>query len=518
MVGMACTKRIVVALTISAVAASLTADRAIAHEVSAHKAITDTALAMLGVMEPALGACIQDSELRKHVLEMVEKEDAYLSGWLGNFMFHFQPTLHDHFQLNVLGHRVDAVVHSGCDSNTRGFETADCSASLHAGMVSQSFTSPAYGMHDTAIGLLAFYKGPEKVDGWKELGRLTHLLQDLTSPAHVREDAHPHLFGNLFAAQLFGDPSIYEVVNAERTVPTAVLDAPPGFNIAGMPARDLFSSLRAHTAANFHSEKSLGIPGIPPFQSNVDAAGYALDGNGHRIWRWSFGVPTIDDVVANAQFDRLSPLAVRYTVALLNYIHEHLASICDQKLTLAIEGEGSISASSIFDTDPKPAGEQSSCTAGDEACEGWFGAGRRVRLIAEARPGWRFDRWTGADCGTESECTVTMNNSKSVSAIFTEGQPVHLLVAKIGNGTLVSVPAGILCNAFLCQGTFDVGTTLTVTAIPAPGWKFSVLSLGNWIMMEDGSFGASCARDVPTCTFIIDAGPRAPAAVVFVPQ
>jgi uncharacterized repeat protein (TIGR02543 family) len=96
---------------------------------------------------------------------------------------------------------------------------------------------------------------------------------------------------------------------------------------------------------------------------------------------------------------------------------------------------------------------------------GSFGEGTIVTLTASAEEGYVFSGWSGAVTGTSSTVSLTMNANKSVVATFTEesGEPVYydLTVSTMGLGSVI--PDG---------GTFEEGTSVTLTATPAAGYVF----------------------------------------------
>jgi uncharacterized repeat protein (TIGR02543 family) len=95
----------------------------------------------------------------------------------------------------------------------------------------------------------------------------------------------------------------------------------------------------------------------------------------------------------------------------------------------------------------------------------------RVTLTAAATPGSRFTGWSGACTGTT--CSVTMNEAKNVTANF-DFITFNLTVAKVGNGSITSNPAGIDCGAD-CDEAFrsmTPATPVTLTATPDAGYKF----------------------------------------------
>jgi uncharacterized repeat protein (TIGR02543 family) len=86
-------------------------------------------------------------------------------------------------------------------------------------------------------------------------------------------------------------------------------------------------------------------------------------------------------------------------------------------------------------------------------------------------------QWSGCDSvNGENKCLVMMTAVKSVTATFEAEEtgplnPTHLAVTRIGEGTVVSSPAGIECNP-TCEADFELNETVTLTASPAAGWVF----------------------------------------------
>lgn len=87
-----------------------------------------------------------------------------------------------------------------------------------------------------------------------------------------------------------------------------------------------------------------------------------------------------------------------------------------------------------------------------------------VTLTATAASGWEFTGWSGNASGTSRTIQVTMDANKTVVANFSQTTQTQytLTVTTSGNGSVS--PAG---------GTYDAGTTVTLSATPASGWTFS---------------------------------------------
>jgi hypothetical protein len=107
------------------------------------------------------------------------------------------------------------------------------------------------------------------------------------------------------------------------------------------------------------------------------------------------------------------------------------------------------------------------------SCNGLVDIGATVTLTATPAADSSFAGWTGACAGTDPTCTLTFTAATTVGAAFSIAKQV-LTVARSGDGagSVTSTPAGILCGED-CGEPFDVGTTVTLTATPAPGSVFA---------------------------------------------
>jgi|GEM_PF-5306103 len=93
---------------------------------------------------------------------------------------------------------------------------------------------------------------------------------------------------------------------------------------------------------------------------------------------------------------------------------------------------------------------------------GSYDAGTTVTLTPTPGTGWHFDHWEGALTGSANPAQVTMDADKTVTAIFAIDQ-YALTVVVTGQGTVALVPPG---------GSYDAGTTVTLTPTPGTGWHF----------------------------------------------
>ena len=148
-------------------------------------------------------------------------------------------------------------------------------------------------------------------------------------------------------------------------------------------------------------------------------------------------------------------------------------------LTSRLTGDGSVRS--------EPAGID--CP---EVCSSTYSAGAAVDLKAVPAAGWNFQRWAG-DCSGDGQCSVVMSQNRSVTALFErEGiEQFSTSVHTAGQGRVVSVPPGIDCGSE-CSADFEVGTTVTLSAIGDSGWVF------------EGWDGGPCdTTDSPMCEFTV---------------
>ena len=188
------------------------------HEVPVHWEITAKAVDYLTLSRPELQRCAADLKIR--LGEGVGAEDDFYEPQLrysphGNFMFHFTPQLEDLF-LTTSG---VATAHATCDSQTWGHAGSGhvCSATSTNILrtVDSGLRTNAHSYSQIVADLKTAPGSTVHNRGLKGLGHYLHLLQDLTSPAHTRNDAHPHFF-SIPSFKHFGDPSLFEVVNIGR--------------------------------------------------------------------------------------------------------------------------------------------------------------------------------------------------------------------------------------------------------------------------------------------------------------
>ena len=126
-------------------------------------------------------------------------------------------------------------------------------------------------------------------------------------------------------------------------------------------------------------------------------------------------------------------------------------------------------------------------------CAADFATGSTVVLTAAPAGGSTFTGWSGGGCSGNGSCSVVMNADQTVTAVFAGPNTFTLTVTKngAGIGTVTSSPAGIVCGT-TCSFPFSSGTTVTLTAAPAPGSTF-----GGWS-------GSGCSG-TGTCVVVMSA-------------
>jgi DNA-binding beta-propeller fold protein YncE len=123
------------------------------------------------------------------------------------------------------------------------------------------------------------------------------------------------------------------------------------------------------------------------------------------------------------------------------------------------------------------------------ACEGELDLGSTLQLVATPDPHNRFTGWSGCKESIGNACVVKMAADVTVGAGFEPIPPQPLTVARsgAGAGAVVSSPAGIDCGGG-CEGQFDEGSTVTLTAIATAGSR-----LASWSGCDEEPAANTCA-------------------------
>jgi len=85
-----------------------------------------------------------------------------------------------------------------------------------------------------------------------------------------------------------------------------------------------------------------------------------------------------------------------------------------------------------------------------------------VKLTPVPATGWHFDHWTGDLSGSDNPASITLEGSKTVTAVFLKDS-VTLTINVTGTGTVTSNPAS----------PYKYGDVVQLTPVPANGWVFS---------------------------------------------
>ena len=107
------------------------------------------------------------------------------------------------------------------------------------------------------------------------------------------------------------------------------------------------------------------------------------------------------------------------------------------------------------------------------ACQANYDYGSQVSLSAVPESGSSFTGWTGAGCSGADGCTITLDQAKTVTAVFDESQ-YALTVTKAGEGRgLVSSDKGGIDCGDSCSDEYTPGEQVTLTAAPESGSSFA---------------------------------------------
>jgi hypothetical protein len=275
------------AIIIAAVLAPTTVK---AHAVSTHKNITSAAVSYLGQLDER-AKCSTNLNQLLQVGTVAEDDNP-------RPVFHFTPAL--------------SASSSTCSSVDWGFGSATCRWALGT-------LTNTHRWQDAITHAKDQKTGKPSEEGLRDLGFVVHLIQDLTSPAHTRNDDHLNAFG-------VGDIDPVEAVTRTPTMPNVA----EGLVAVSSPDA-LFAQLGQFTRSNFYSKDTVFL-GDGPTSVRQDT-NYFYDVTGRRIAYKSlvyrtkelFGdtpdprSATINDVIAADQFGELGPVAVKYTASLIKH-------------------------------------------------------------------------------------------------------------------------------------------------------------------------------------------------------
>ena len=115
------------------------------------------------------------------------------------------------------------------------------------------------------------------------------------------------------------------------------------------------------------------------------------------------------------------------------------------------------------------------CGRGNGDCSETVDIGMSLNLTANPASGYEFAGWIGACSGTGT-CSVTVDSAlEDVTANFIEQGTLNVVVSPLTGGVVTSSPTGINCGNGNtdCSETVNQGTSITLTANPTPGYRFT---------------------------------------------
>ena len=139
------------------------------------------------------------------------------------------------------------------------------------------------------------------------------------------------------------------------------------------------------------------------------------------------------------------------------------------------------------------------------ACSARYVAGTQLGLFpTTVDPFVSFTGWSGGGCSGSGFCQLTVSADASTTATFQELHALSVETTGSGSGSITSDPPGVDCGLD-CAGIFEVGTTVTLTATPAPGSAFTGWAPGDCTGTEPCSLFVS--RDFAVSGVFDIAGP-----------
>jgi hypothetical protein len=279
------------------------------------------------------------------------------------------------------------------------------------------------------------------------------------------------------------DVALLHVINALSTAPIAVMaaqDLPSAANlasryeltrplIAGFSDNNLVGGTRQRRVGIAEVENDIEMEGRAfkvdghgrPFLGSRGCAG---DSGGPALWRNSSNVLTLGGVLS---YTDTTPLITACPsergetgIAFIPrpFIDAVVSSVTVTKLNI---GAGTVTS--------MPKGIL--CTGDGSDCFEQVELGTVMTLQASAGSGSLFLGWSGACSGTASTCTLTVNSGLKVGATFAPAQqPLTVRVDPLGSGNAVRMnPPNTACTG-TCVRSYPFGTTVALTALPAPGF------------------------------------------------
>ncbi len=232
-------------------------------------------------------------------------------------------------------------------------------------------------------------------------------------------------------------------------------------------------SVRAILHEVFHTFGE--VPMSAPHQSGN---GHVTDDPNDLMWGGSYVAPLESTVIDADHADYWNDLQAQANGGFL----ERNAYA---NLKVKVTGDGSIVSGSGF-------GGSVDCA---DSCSYVVERGQ-LMLTAQPNTGSRFVGWSGA-CSGQGACTLTVNGDQAVSAAFAPSLPKSwaLQVLIRGRGMVNGAPGGPCSKS--CVRMIPEGKKVTLTAVPAGGWKFV-----KWTGCPSRCSLALVRRKIVTATFV----------------
>lgn len=211
---------------------------------------------------------------------------------------------------------------------------------------------------------------------------------------------------------------------------------------------------------------------------NVTLTATATSGGGNTFAAWGGACTGVLTNMCTVNMTEARNVSATFTVGSNN-------------LTVSVSGTGTVTSNM----------GGISCTSSGGVCTQSYTFGQIVRLTAAPGVGRTFGGWGGACSGAAMAltCDVTMDASKSATATFNVlTYPVDVEIDAPGWGTVES-PGGEFDCPSDCTETMGHGSTVTLQALPSPGYIFQ-----GWSDDTPGANGADCTDLNPVyCTISV---------------
>jgi hypothetical protein len=522
------------------------------HEESTHQRISDAAVVYLNAAylsaTPARPLLLGSVALLQQKLEIgaVQEDDAapkYRS------LFHFTPALDNFIQVNGNQGYVSA---NGCSSvnwgqNIGGTNGAiGCSASLCSVPFGFASILPNFcGSLPTSGSLTNSFRwdqdlavdntGAPSVTSVTGVGYVIHLLEDLGSPPHTRNDAHPcflnycdqfETFNNNSKYAPFGDPqqlpgNVWTNFLASTLSTPGVITQVISTAVFTTPT-DFFNALQQYVSTNYYSNRTVFQGSGPtsrfsdgnyfygscitsgvavsqiagtclPVVNPADSITYLVRKIAHKTQLYWLSCPNpvnavlglsseagcdvtkadIDQTIAREQFAELGPVIAQHVAAFIQFYAPAV------NVTLQGSGSGTVTSTP----------GNLNCASG--TCPALFVQGSTVFLTATQAAGSAFAGWGGAcaSAGTNTIAQLTLTSDVACTASFTSGCAAQTLCGTVTNYLTGTVDlSGIYIALYSSQGSL-----LRQTYTDSTGkYSFSDLTAPNYILFCEGPLGTSC--------------------------